>query len=1718
MRWSPRALLPVAVGVFIVISAAVAQALPAQNPDNTGMVDFPAAGSGSNAVAVRTIAQAGNNVWVGGIFTEIDDQNGNKIQDASSLAVFNATTGSIASGVHIPSVTQVGGGAEIYDSSVGPDGNVYFAGNFDHVDGQPRGNVFAVDGATGALTPFNPGTANANAILATASAVYVGTARLQSFQLNGNPTPGYTAPTAIINANLRAHQTLPQFRDMVMQGNTVVAACQCDSITDSNGTRTVKAVVEINAGNGNWVNWRPSGLDDSSAAFGINVILHPFPIGGASTVYLAAGGSDFTAAYDFASGTQKFKEDTSGSSQAITWYQGQLVIGGHFDWSLKANQGSNSSCQDNDHPNPTNCWHTPKLTALSATTGDPILINNLPWNPGIGYKYNGVWALLVGNDGSTLNVGGEFTKVGGTWSGSGLNWTLNGGSTQQFWARFGGPAATTQTLSVQKAVVAGATGTVTSNPTGINCNTACSGAAADFTNGVNVTLTATASAGDTFTGWSSSDAGFNCPGTGACTVNMNIARTVTANFAGVTFPLTVSKTGSASASSSTVTSDTGGISCGSLCSAQIPQNTVVTLTATTDANTAFTGWSGSGCSGTGTCVVTMDAAKSVSAGFSSSVFSVTLNKMTSTTGKGTVTSSPAGISCTNACTTQTAPFGVPSVTLSQTPGAGDAFAGWTSTDPGFTCDGLGPCTLTMDQSRTVVAHFDDAKNVKLSSIGAGGGTVTSDPAIMNCTAPIPSGTTCDQPFAENSSVTLIATPDANSVFTGWSSTGTSGTFVSCTGTAPCTFNIGTAAKLVTANFSVAFPLTVHPDGGAGGGTVTSNPAGISCGLTCSAHFASGTNVILQAVPDANSTFTGWSGAGCSGTGNCAVPMTSAQSVTATFTLVQHLLSVSVTGHGTLTSTPGTINCGPAGTPTCTNNIDDGTQVALIPTPDSGWSFSGWGGACSGTGDCVVTMTADQTVTATFEQITHTVNVSMAGSGTGVVTSSPDAGINCPGDCTEGFAQNASESLLQTADSGSIFTGWSGACTGTGACNLTIDGAKNVTATFELLYTLTADAGVAGGSITSTPGAINCPGTCSDQYANGTQVQLTANPDTDFALAAWGGDCASAGSDATCTLTIDGPKSVSATWDAGVNLTVATNGGAGSGTVTSTPGGINCGSNCSHSFALNSFVTLHAAAGLGSAFTEWNSADLGFSCAGTGDCTVTMDMARNVTATFQPAWTLSVSKSGTGAGTVTSTPGAIDCGATCSDSYLDGTGVTLHAAPDANSTFTGWSGNTGGGCSTNGDCVVPMDQARTITANFDPIMWPLSITKITGTGTGTVTSLSPFTGINCGATCGANFQQGSSVVLHAAADANSTFIGWTGSGCTGTSDCTVSMSASESVDAHFDLTPRQLSVSKNGSGTGTVTSSPVGISCGATCSANFGEGTVVGLTATPDANMVFGGWSGACTGTGACNVMMSGAQSVTATFNATGGGTTTLNNNDPAVAYKGWFGVTDGAANGGFYRMSHVKNDSATWKSPVTTSITWVTRTGPDQGKASVTIDGTSHGTVDLYSASPGTLNKVYSGLSSRAHSIVIKVLLTKNAASSGFNVRLDAFVVGATTTQEFSPAIKYDTWKSTTQAAATDGTYRCATAASATVTVTFTGTGIDWITAKGKAYGKASVKIDGVSQGTFDLYQLATAYQSLVSFTGLIAGPHTMVIQVLGQKNASATSTKVPVDGFIVHS
>jgi uncharacterized repeat protein (TIGR02543 family) len=159
--------------------------------------------------------------------------------------------------------------------------------------------------------------------------------------------------------------------------------------------------------------------------------------------------------------------------------------------------------------------------------------------------------------------------------------------------------------------------------------------------------------------------------------------------------------------------------------------------------------------------------------------------------------------------------------------------------------------------------------------------------------------------------------------------------------------------------------------------------------------------------------------------------------------------------------------------------------------------------------------------------------------------------------------------------------------------------------------------------------------------------------------------------------------------------------------------------------------------------------------------------------------LTVSKNGTGTGSVTSTPSGITCGTVCSASYPSSGTVTLTATAATGSTFTGWSGD----CTGTGTCTVTMDGDHSVTANFQVVRATLTVSKI-GNGAGKVTSTPA--GINCGTTCTATFNLGASVTLKASADAGSRFTGWSGD-CTGTTtNCKLKLTADRAATATFSL--------------------------------------------------------------------------------------------------------------------------------------------------------------------------------------------------------------------------------------------------------------------------------------------------------------------------------------------
>ena len=169
---------------------------------------------------------------------------------------------------------------------------------------------------------------------------------------------------------------------------------------------------------------------------------------------------------------------------------------------------------------------------------------------------------------------------------------------------------------------------------------------------------------------------------------------------------------------------------------------------------------------------------------------------------------------------------------------------------------------------------------------------------------------------------------------------------------------------------------------------------------------------------------------------------------------------------------------------------------------------------------------------------------------------------------------------------------------------------------------------------------------------------------------------------------------------------------------------------------------------------------------------------------------------------------------------------------------------------------PATYMQTVAAARDP---KLSVDKA-GSGKGTVTSRPA--GIDCGSICSATFPQVSRLALIASPDPSSTFRSWSEPSCDG-AICYVTLDRDKSVTATFVATNATLSVAKTGSGT--VTSTPAGIACGSTCSAQYKTGTTVALDPVADQGWKFVSWGGACSGNGACTVSLDSDKSVAATF-------------------------------------------------------------------------------------------------------------------------------------------------------------------------------------------------------------------------------------------------------------
>ena len=655
---------------------------------------------------------------------------------------------------------------------------------------------------------------------------------------------------------------------------------------------------------------------------------------------------------------------------------------------------------------------------------------------------------------------------------------------------------------------------------------------------------------------------------------------------------------SVSSESGGVVSTTGGV---------FTEGTLVNIQATANPGYSFTGWSNG--STTNPLPITMTSDISITANFSLiPVYTITVSAE-----DGGSVSSEGGEYQQG---TQ--------LTLTATPDEGYEFSGWS--------DGSTEATrvITASENLTLTASFSELIiNYTLTVSSGEGGSVNSEGGE----------------YQEGTEVTLTASASEGYRFIGWSD-GTTEESITIT------LNSDTA---ITANFELipVYMLTVTGAGGV---------------VTGAGEYQEGTEVTLTATPNEGYEFSSWS----DGNTDQSRTITITQNTTLTANFSENTQSTGeITPSYTLT-----VNAGAGGSVSSTGGTyDEGVQVTISATPDSGYSFSSWSDGSTDQSR-TITITQNTTLTANFSENTTSSGGGSSGSSTTgptttLYTLSVTAGAGGIVNTSGGeYEVGTSLTLTATPNTGYAFTGWSGNATGTDtSLTITINGNTSITANFEAItYTLTVNAGT-GGAVSSSGGT----------YAVGTQVTISATPDSGYSFINW----SDGSTDQSRTITLSDNTSITANFEA-ITYTLTVN--AGTGGAVSSSGG---------TYAVGTQVTITATPDSGNAFYNWSDGST------ENPRTISITEDYTISAEFGSA-THSLSTNSTNGGIVlvngvgigtTNTPGN-------GGTFNHGEQVNLSTEAIQYFEFKSWSGAS---TSTSPNITLTMNSDLTITANFDYII-------------------------------------------------------------------------------------------------------------------------------------------------------------------------------------------------------------------------------------------------------------------------------------------------------------------------------------------------------------------------------------------------------------------------------
>ena len=838
-------------------------------------------------------------------------------------------------------------------------------------------------------------------------------------------------------------------------------------------------------------------------------------------------------------------------------------------------------------------------------------------------------------------------------------------------------------------------GNIVTALTSVTCTNATSPCTATgkYLTATTVVLTATPTAGQTFSGW-----GGACSSTSTtCTVLVSQITNVSATFGTGNWPLTVALigagTGTVSSGDSPQTincADTGGIFTGT-CSNSYPTSPSVksiTLTQVADPIMLFVSWGGA-CSGSAsTCVVSMSEARLVTAEFAiDPQLDVFISANATNTHVVSSNDSPQTINCTS-----TATASVPNTTSGSCVGhyvlgAVITLTALVSPAPtwsvssgggGAGCTGAASysCVVTLNTDTVVyVIYAGYPLTLTIKDDSTGSGYVTSaDSLISNCGGLI--NPLCSTVYTSGASITLTRTADTGSTFTGWTVTGAIPTSGTCTSSsATCAFTSYSTVTQVTAQFSQDQTLSMNTTG-TGSGTITGYSGASSFSGTSSQVYSTSpfTSVTLTANPASGSSFTGWSGGSCSGTSTCTVTMDQSSYVTATFTINTYAITVTQGSNGTIS--PGT------------TSVNYGSSQAFTFAPSTGYALSTVtvdGVALSGATTPTLASTisalsytfsnvsATHTITATYSALTYTITYN----------NNNGTGSRAAGSYTTGGAVLTLADGTGFSKTGYTFGGWS----------TTQNNAATIITTYSTPASITVYAIWVG--ITNTVTYNNNGGIGSRDIGSYTTggTALTLADGTGFSKTGYtfGGWSTTQNDASTIITTYSSSASISvyAIWTINSYTLTYTAGANGSISGTS-PQTVNYGSS-------GSAVTATAASGY--QFSNWSD---GVLTATRTDTNVSSSIS--VTANFSALSNKTISYiAGTG-GTIS--------GSSFQSVSSGGNGTSVTAVPNAGYQFVKWSDNNST-TATRSETNVTNDV--TTTASFSAISYTVTYDQQSGAG-------------------------------------------------------------------------------------------------------------------------------------------------------------------------------------------------------------------------------------------------------------------------------------------------------------------------------------------------------------------------------------------------------------------